>query len=684
LWGFLTKPIRIRFPSLFDPLWKESAFEKRRRESRLMFLGPIGAAGGLVGGMLSAGTMGVPPVLYLPFTAMAGFATMFLATNLETFLRIRGSAEMGPKAMAAEITIDLLGGGLLAGLVATMTGGNIALVASVGASMLAVAAAVRRVLLGAWIDDTVRLLTGDARATEAPDYSRELALIGDGRIDEAVQLFEERSRERDGHPGPLVEAAQILRDRGAYRRSVALYAQALDAPKLDGRRASAFARQIWEICHRHLDEPDEAIPYLEKLVERFPEDTEVEWAWRELTVGMSVSHADEVLGAHSSRVPAVRAVEKILSEAFVASASDIHLEDYPEGLRVRYRIDGILQDAPAPPRRIRSAILARVRVMGGLNPGEHPVPRDARIRVPFAGRDVDIRVSTVPTMHGESIALRILDTERGRLTLTDLGLEESQIRRLFDVASRPNGMILTTGPGGSGKSTTLHAIIREISTGREKIFTVEDPVEYTLEGVCQVSVNERAGLTFARALRSLVRQDPDVLLVGEIRDQETAEIAMHASLTGHLVLSTLHTTDALSSLHRLEEIGVEPYMAVHTLEASIAQRLVRRVCTHCATEVALNDDDIEALGVNGAAPTHAMIGEGCDRCRQTGYSGRIGIFELLWMNEDLRHAFLHRASRREMREIAEANGTMTLRRNGVEKIRQGITTPLEVLRVTTM
>ena len=261
-------------------------------------------------------------------------------------------------------------------------------------------------------------------------------------------------------------------------------------------------------------------------------------------------------------------------------------------------------------------------------------------------------------------------------------LGQEDYRRLLNVVERPNGMVLATGPGGSGKSTTLHAVVVRISTGKEKIFTVEDPVEFGLEGVCQVSVNHKAGLTFASLLRSLIRQDPDVLLIGEIRDTETAEIATHASLTGHLVLSTLHTTDAISALHRLVDIGVPDYMVVHTLEAAMAQTLVRRVCTHFAEEVDLAEGQAVALGSPAEELTHALAGRGCERCRGTGYKGRIGLFELMLVNEPLRQAFLTRRPRAELTQIALDNGMHTLRADGIDKIRSGITTPQEVLRVT--
>jgi general secretion pathway protein E len=582
---------------------------------------------------------------------------------------------------------DFVGGSLLGGVFAQLVGASLAPALAAGGTILAIISRVRRALFGEWINDGVHLLARDLRSTGPPmDFSRQHELLSEGDLDGAPKLFEEESIERSGNPAPLVEAARILRDRGRYKQAIEYFMKALDVPDLDDRRASVFVKQISEIYRRNLSNAEGAIPALEILVGRYPDSSEVEWAWKELTVGMVVSQAadQDHHGAHGAHVPAVKAVERILSEAFVSHASDVHLEDYAGGLRVRYRIDGILQDADPPPARIRTAILARLRVMAGLNPSEHPLPQDARIRVPFAGREVDIPVSTVPTLHGESIALRILDSEAGTSTLEDLGLSVHDLKRLLKVSERPNGMILTTGPGGSGKATTLHALVRHLSTGREKIFTVEDPVEYGIPGVCQVSVNHKAGLTFASLLRSLVRQDPDVLLVGEIRDTETAEIATHAALTGHLVLSTLHTIDAISALHRLVDIGVQDYLVVHTLEAVMAQRLVRRVCRKCAEEHPVSEHDAAALGPTAEGLTKSFAGKGCDRCRDTGFKGRIGVYELLLVSDELRQAFLRRADKAELATIASQNGMMTLREDGIQKIRDGITTPQEVVRATTI
>ncbi len=388
------------------------------------------------------------------------------------------------------------------------------------------------------------------------------------------------------------------------------------------------------------------------------------------------------MGIGATDAPAVHAVDRIIFDALEARASDIHLEDQAEGLRVRYRIDGMLEDIEAPAPALRSAILARLRVMAGLNLAERRVPQDGRMRLRYADRDVDVRMSTVPVLHGESVALRLLDPRAGYIELDQLGMRPNDLGRLMEVAFRPNGMVLTTGPGGSGKSTTLYSLVRRISTGREKIFTVEDPVEYDFEGLCQVSVNYRAGLTFATLLRSLVRQDPDVLLVGEIRDGETADIAVHAGLTGHLVLSTLHTTDAVSALPRMVDLGVAPYLVSHTIEAVMAQRLVRTVCKHCAQEVNFREEDLVALGPRPQEFTSGMKGKGCGECRGTGYLGRTGLYELLIVTDSLREAFLKGKSVRELRDIALGEGMETLRIDGVYKVAAGITTPDEVLRVT--
>ena len=361
----------------------------------------------------------------------------------------------------------------------------------------------------------------------------------------------------------------------------------------------------------------------------------------------------------ANEAPVVKLVNLLLLEALEARASDVHVEGYADTLRVRYRIDGVLQDGPAPPAHLKAAIVSRLKIMADLDIAERRVPQDGRIRLPLQNRQVDVRVSTVPTLHGESIVLRLLDKERGRIAFDDLGMEDAAAHRLGEVLARPHGIVLATGPTGSGKTTTLYAAVDSLRTGREKILTVEDPVEYELPGVPQVPVHEKVGLTFATALRSLLRQDPDVLLVGEIRDEETAEIATHAALTGHLVLSTLHTNDAPSALVRLLDLGVAPYLVASTVEAVLGQRLVRKVCPACRGEAA-----------------------DCPTCRGTGYRGRTGIYELLVMTDELRDALPQQRGAAELRALAIQSGMRTLRDDGLRLVQAGVTTLEEVTRVT--
>jgi general secretion pathway protein E len=383
----------------------------------------------------------------------------------------------------------------------------------------------------------------------------------------------------------------------------------------------------------------------------------------------------------ANEAPVVKLVNLLLLEALEARASDVHLETYLGGLRVRYRVDGVLQEAPAPPRRLAAAVVSRLKIMAELDIAERRVPQDGRIRLRMRDRQVDVRVSTLPTLHGESVVLRLLDKERGRIGLEDLGMAADTLARFVTVIAKPHGIVLSTGPTGSGKTTTLYAAVDRIRTGREKIVTVEDPVEYELAGVPQVPVNEKVGLTFATALRALLRQDPDIMLIGEIRDQETADIATHAALTGHLVLSTLHTNDAATALTRLIDLGIEPYLVASTVEAVLAQRLVRRICASCRRRAELTSEQRTALEVTRSSLPDAWVGEGCGACRGTGYRGRTGIYELLVMDEELRSAMHEDASAGRLARIAVGKGMRFLREDGVRLIRDGETTAEEVLRV---
>ena len=395
--------------------------------------------------------------------------------------------------------------------------------------------------------------------------------------------------------------------------------------------------------------------------------------------GRSGTHDLEGL---ASQPPVVRLVNLLLSEAVEAGASDVHLEAREDGMRARYRIDGVLQDAPSPPAHLREAMVSRLKIMAELDIAERRMPQDGRIRLRVEGRELDVRVSTLPTLHGESVVLRLLDAERQRHDLGGLGMSGDTLDAVSRFARRPQGVLLATGPTGSGKTTTLYALLEHLKTGHEKIVSVEDPVEYELDGVAQVPVRRQAGLGFANALRSILRQDPDVLLVGEMRDPETAEICVQASLTGHLVLSTLHTNDAPSALTRLLDLGVPDYLVASTVELVLAQRLVRRSCPGCSTEVPATDAERREMAADGREVASVRRGEGCESCRGTGYRGRTGIYELLDVDEEIRAELLRHRGSGEIHRLALEKGMRPLRTDGWRQVAEGLTTPEEVLRVT--
>jgi general secretion pathway protein E len=380
--------------------------------------------------------------------------------------------------------------------------------------------------------------------------------------------------------------------------------------------------------------------------------------------------------------PVVRLVNLLIEGAVAAEASDIHVEPFEDTLRIRYRVDGILYDQEAPPRRLQAAVTSRIKIMAELNIAERRLPQDGRIRVTLHGRRIDIRVSTMPTVHGESIVMRLLDRSTVFLPLDRLGFGAETRRKFESLIKRPHGIVLVTGPTGSGKTTTLYAALDKINSPGLKIITIEDPVEYQLKGVNQIPVKTKIGLSFATGLRHIVRQDPDVILVGEIRDLETAHIAIQAALTGHLVFSTLHTNDAPAAITRLQDMGVEPYLVSSVLEGVLAQRLLRRICVACREPYRSPPADLEALGIEAAADTSLFRGRGCAECRGTGYRGRTAIYELFVITEDVRGLMLRRAAAREIRRHAVLAGMATLRMDGWIKARDGITTVEEILRVT--
>jgi type II secretion system protein E len=383
--------------------------------------------------------------------------------------------------------------------------------------------------------------------------------------------------------------------------------------------------------------------------------------------------------------PVVRLANLIIESAVTAEASDIHIEPFEDTLRVRYRIDGILYDQESPPRRLQAALSSRVKLMAEMNIAERRLPQDGRIRVTLHGRRVDIRVSTVPTVHGESIVMRLLDRSSVFRKFEELGFSaeiDKTFRRLIE---QPHGIILVTGPTGSGKTTTLYAALDKINAADTKIITTEDPVEYQIKGINQIPVKASIGLTFASSLRSILRQDPDVVMVGEIRDLETAEIAVQAALTGHLVFSTLHTNDACGAVARLIDMGAEPYLLSSVLEGVLAQRLLRRICQQCRTRHRPDPAELLGLGVSAeeAQGVELYRGAGCEACRGTGYKGRTGIYELLAVTEEVRSLVLKRASSGEIRRLAQQTaGLVTLREDGWEKAKAGVTTLEEVLSAT--
>ncbi len=392
---------------------------------------------------------------------------------------------------------------------------------------------------------------------------------------------------------------------------------------------------------------------------------------------------ERLIGA-ASEAPIIRLVNFMISRAIERGASDIHIEPFEKVLKVRYRIDGILVEAEAPPRRLQIAIISRIKIMARINIAESRLPQDGRVKLRIGGEEIDFRVSTIPTLYGESVVIRILDQSAVPLNLSTLGFSSGILGRFRQMVNAPHGMVLVTGPTGSGKTTTLYGALQEIRSAERKVITIEDPVEYQVPGVNQIQVKPQIGLTFSAGLRSIVRQDPDVILIGEIRDRETAEIAIHSALTGHMVLSTLHTNDAAGAVTRLLEMGVEEYLLPSSLSGVLAQRLVRTICEQCSAPRELSKafrDEI--LREAGFVPEGDLrMGTGCAACGETGYKGRMGIFELLCLDEPVKDLILGRADSGAIRAAAVAGGMQLLRDDGWDKVRRGLTTVEEVLRVT--
>jgi general secretion pathway protein E len=384
----------------------------------------------------------------------------------------------------------------------------------------------------------------------------------------------------------------------------------------------------------------------------------------------------------ASEAPVIRLVNQMLSRAVEQRASDVHVEPFENELRVRYRIDGVLHDVDSPPRTMSAAVISRIKLMAKLNIAERRLPQDGRIKIRLVGREIDLRVSSLPTLYGESVVMRILDRQSIKIDLGTLGMPEDVLKKFSHMIAQPHGLLLVTGPTGSGKTTTLYGALDKINSPELKIITIEDPVEYQLRGVNQIHVRSQIGLTFASGLRSIVRQDPDVIMVGEIRDAETAEIAIQAALTGHLVFSTLHTNDSSGAVSRLLDMGVEDYLLASSMLGAMAQRLVRNLCTRCKRPQQAGPELMRELEMgDGPAPTiYEQVG--CRECAGTGYRGRSGIYELLDVDDQIRRLILARTPADQIKAAAVSRGMRTLRDDGWRKVLEGVTTSAEVLRVT--
>ncbi len=424
---------------------------------------------------------------------------------------------------------------------------------------------------------------------------------------------------------------------------------------------------------------------INRIYERSTEqDSELIEGLDEVNVdSLALEEPQDLLDA-ADEAPIIRLVNSLLFRAVKERASDVHIEPFETELAVRYRIDGVLYDIMKLPKKAQASISSRIKIMGKLDIAERRVPQDGRIKIKIAGKDIDIRLSTLPTSHGERIVMRLLDKSNVLLDLTDIGFSKRQLALIDKIIRKPNGIFLVTGPTGSGKTTTLYGALSKINTSEKNIITVEDPVEYQLTGIGQIQVNPKVDLTFASGLRSILRQDPDVIMVGEIRDLETAEIAIQASLTGHLVLSTIHTNDAASSITRLVDMGVEPFLVSSSLVAILAQRLVRVLCKECRSVVKPSAAELAEIGLKPeqAARKTVYRARGCEKCWQTGYSGRTGIYELLTISEQIRSLILKQAEANVIKKVALKEGFQTLREDGAKKVLDGITTMEEVLRVT--
>jgi len=431
-------------------------------------------------------------------------------------------------------------------------------------------------------------------------------------------------------------------------------------------------------------DPDAFDVMMEKY---YPEKTDsVDDILSQIEVGDDAEDGEEIrdLENMANDTPIVKFVDVILQQAIRDRASDIHFEPFEKSFRIRYRVDGALYEMPPPPKTLALPVISRVKIISGLNISERRRPQDGRIQLKVGGKPIDLRVSCLPTSYGESVVLRVLDRSVVNLDLAALGMSNEIMGQLKDVIHLPNGILLVTGPTGSGKTTTLYSALKEVNDPADKLLTAEDPVEYDLEGIMQVPINDAVGMTFHKALRAFLRQDPDRILVGEIRDFETAQIAIEAALTGHFVFSTLHTNDAASTVTRLIDMGVEPFLICSSLSAVLSQRLIRRVCTNCKTAYDPTDEDLEKLKLTReqVGDRKFYYGKGCAKCNNTGYKGRKAIVELMVINNDLRDLIGKNAPMMEIRDLARSQGMRTIREDGIATILNGESTVDEVTRYT--
>jgi general secretion pathway protein E len=518
-------------------------------------------------------------------------------------------------------------------------------------------------------------LVSERDLAEALSQQLDLPLVGPSDFPE-VPLLEERLSPRflrESHVLPIAEGPEGL---------VLAMADPLDRYAIDALRLISGTDLV--VCVAEPSELEAAVERLygqgggglNRLVEEVGEEGE-----EALDLDLDVERLKDL----ASEAPVIRLVNHLISKAVESRASDVHVEAFENRLRVRYRIDGVLVEVDPPPSRFRAAIISRIKIMARLNIAERRLPQDGRIKLAIRGVPIDLRVSTVPTMHGEGVVLRVLDRQGVELDFAALGVTGENLKTYEEILDRPHGVFLVTGPTGSGKTTTLYAALVRLNEPEKKLLTVEDPIEYQLEGVNQIQVKPGIGLTFAHVLRSILRQDPDIIMIGEIRDVETAEIAVQAALTGHLVLSTLHTNDAAGTITRLLDMGVEDYLLTSTLTGVAAQRLVRRLCEDCRTQERALPELVEQLGLDRYSPGGECVlwrAVGCKQCNGTGYRGRTGVIETLVVDDEIRRLILRRAESKELQQAALSAGMMNMYEDGIRKALAGVTTIEEVLRVT--